>query len=699
MPSPDDTAIALGDGSSGEQVPDVAAERTLVEVRNRAARGSFDSATEDAISKFLEPFADAFGRLHDVTIKELATREVAQELEEVDVAVLQDATVMVEAFVDGGTSRDVAAQILRGALSISAHPIFKNAKSIPRKMPTRLAGRAVKVLDDARARLPEYAARAKAFLAHSRGTVSRNKRTLVIAGAVAGVGALIAWAVKADKDDRDKKLALLRQQQLDNVAAHQADLRDDLDHRRLLFATERTEEAAQTLGYLIGVGLTRLPDLEALVSGNDNFATYAPAERRVVAELVALAQTIASVIASTRRTNVAHGEHDTDAQTATLHAAQEVLSRYAGDQNTRTPGTGTAIAAATAATLNTATHRSQLTYLLQQRPYIERLAMRCANVHDGIRAGFFFELLHTVGFNLNAIAQDSDLRAEMTERLGRPHDPVDIEMTDSNGDVVCRAQAKVVDSKYHRIGLKNGIADAKYNGQLRLIPADQLAETHAALDKVLERSPENIYTSNYQDAKEHVTDVISAAGIASDPLTTGEINKAASDPAGFINKVLSDNRRDQAITAGLTGGSTAALSAFATEISTHVLAEGNLDGREWTSASIAAARTGVTAAFATSASSYLQAGGMQAVHDGTASALQTSLALGDHGPALTHGAVKIAAIVHGVATDQLTPTEAAIATAETITQSAAIWACTYAARKTIRDPVRMTSPFGPTVLL
>lgn len=687
MPSPDDEALVPHSGSPNGQAAGAHASSDL-EVRNDAARVSFDSATEDAITKFLEPFADIFGRLHDVTLTDIPTRDVAQELENVDAMVLQDANVMVEAIVAGGTAHDLAVQMLRGALSVTAHAgtISSVVKAMPSVPPANVADRVARVIGDARAAIPKYGEHAKAFLVHSHRTLARNKRTLVIAGAAAGAGILITWALKADKADRERKLALLRQQHLDDVAAHQAALRDDLDHSRLLFATERTEEAAQTLEYLIGVGLRSFPELDALVSGNDDFATYVAADRRVVAEAVALAQTIASVIASTRRTNVEHDERDDNAHTATLHAAQQVLSRYAADQIPRIPGSGIGTGAATAATLNTSTNRKQLVHLLQQRSYIEHLANRCANVHDGVRAGFFFELLHTLGFNLNAIAQDSELRAEMTERLNRPHDAVDIEITDGTGAINGRAQAKVVDSKYHRIGIKNGIADPKYNGQARLIPSDHLAETHVALDRALSRSSDNIYTANYEDAKEYVADVISAGGIKSDPLTTGQVNQAANDPTGFIIKVLGDNRSNQAATAGLTGGTTAALSAFATDIGTHVLSEGHLDGCEWTRATVAAARTGVAAAFATSASNYIRTGAIQAVEDGSASRLQASFANGHHGPAFTHAVVRIAAIAHGAATDQLTPTEAAIAITEAVLQSAAIWACTHGACKVVRDP-------------
>lgn len=656
--------------------------------RNRAGRAGFEAATNDTIAKFIEPFADTFASLHDVTVAGLPTTDVIPELDELDGEVLEDATALVEAFVEGGTSREVAAEIMRGAVGIASNrALIKGIlQAVPRDVPKPLVGRLSAGVTAVRTNIPAYVAQGREFLGRTGRTLARNRTKLIYAGAFVGAATLIAWAIKEDKADRDKALAALRQQRHYEVAAHQAQLLNERNQAELLFATERIEQATEALSLLTDAGLSRLPGLRDLVAGSDDYSSCPLPDRRTVVEVVALAQAAAGVIASTRRTDVAHSAHEDEAHTRLLHAAQQILNRYSPQRRLNPHSTGTALAAATAATLNTTTHRSQLKYLLQQRSYLESLSKRCINVHDGIRAGFFFELLQTMGFNLDAVSKDSDLRAEMTERLGRPHDPVDIEITNETGSVVDRVQAKVVDSKYHRIGLKNGIADPKYGGQTRLIPADQLVETHTALDNALARSPENIYTPNYLDAKEHVTDVISIGDISSDPLTNGQINKAANDPNGFILRLLSDNRREQAINAGLTAGATATSSAFATDVSGHLLIEGHLDGREWTQASVAAARTGVTAAFAASASNYLQTGAIQATDDGTATAFQSSLAHGDHGPAFTQAAVRIAAIVQGVVTEQLTPAQGALATAEAITQSAAIWACTYAARKAIRDP-------------
>ncbi|MDP2774508.1 MAG: hypothetical protein Q8O61_13225, partial [Nocardioides sp.] len=346
MPSPDDdpatsrTHKPLGnDQTSQGHAENETHERTLLAGRNHHAQEGFDAATDDAIAKFLEPFADTFAVLHDVALTELPASEVVPELDELDVEVLQDATAMVEAFVEGGTSRDVATEMLRGALSFSTQPAFVNAvvKAIPAHVPNAVTGRVAEGIARARAAIPVYAAQGRAFLARTGRTLPRNRDTFLIAAAVTGAAALIAWAIKEDKADRDKMLAALRQRQLDEVAAHQAQLLEDLNQDRLLFATERTEEATQALGYLTYLGLTRLSALQALVADNDDYTTYSPADRNVVAELVALAQITAVVIASTRRTNVAHNDHDTDAHTETLHAAQELLNRYATDQNPGSP--------------------------------------------------------------------------------------------------------------------------------------------------------------------------------------------------------------------------------------------------------------------------------------------------------------------------------------------------------------------------
>lgn len=274
----------------------------------------------------------------------------------------------------------------------------------------------------------------------------------------------------------------------------------------------------------------------------------------------------------------------------------------------------------------------------------------------------------------------------MTERLRRPHDPVDIEITDRTGKVVGRAQAKVIELDSNRLAKKNGLSDPKYAGQDLVLPTDHLERTHDLLGKALDRPEENIRTQAYKDVKQRITDTLESRDISSDPLTTGQITAAANDPKAYLHDLIDKIRRDQATTAKLTAAGTAATTALAADITRELINEGNLDGLNWTQAAIAATRTSIASTFATSADNYLQTGAQTAADSGTANRLQESLANGDHGPALTQAVVSIAAIVHGLATDQLTPAEAAIATAETITQSTLIWACTTIARKTIPDP-------------
>lgn len=82
--------------------------------RSRSGRAGFEAATNDTIAKFLEPFADTFASVHDVTVAGLPTADVVPELDELDDEVLEDATALVEAFVEGGSSREVPPKYCAG---------------------------------------------------------------------------------------------------------------------------------------------------------------------------------------------------------------------------------------------------------------------------------------------------------------------------------------------------------------------------------------------------------------------------------------------------------------------------------------------------------------------------------------------------------------------------------------------------------
>ena len=80
------------------------------------------------------------------------------------------------------------------------------------------------------------------------------------------------------------------------------------------------------------------------------------------------------------------------------------------------------------------------------------------------------------------------------------------------------------------------------------------------------------------------------------------------DPAGHIQRLLVETRRQQALSAGFAAGGTATVMSLATDTTTFLINEGHLDGFDWAQATIAAARTGVASAIAAVGGNYLQCG-------------------------------------------------------------------------------------------
>jgi hypothetical protein len=692
MPSPDDADAAPptpepADGIRSFDGVGVSDDGSGLGSRNSDAQLAFAAATDDAFTKFLAPFAETFAVLHAVALDEVPTSEAVPELDQVDTEVRKTATNAVETLiVAGGTVGVVSAAVILGVRALPGNPNLVSAltKTVPPNLSRSLVDYATKGVSYTRDAVPKVTAQSKVLFNQAGRNLAKNRGPLALVGLGVASGTL-AWAWWADKAEYEaKQEAQRRRQKLVAEAARRDGPVDELNQARLLFKTERTEEAAQVLNRLADTGLSRLPALRDLVAGNDDYATYAPVERLLVAELAGLAETTAAVIASQHRDPPSVELQDRPDADGTLHAAHDVLNRYTRRRN---PGsTAAPITAWTAAARNTTSQRNQLTHLLEQPKYLKKLAKRCGNAHQGVQNGFHFEWAHELSFNLTAIGKDSDLRANMTERLGRPHDPADLIIQTPNGDTTRQVQAKVVESNYERVGPKNGLADSKYAGMDLLIPADHVQPTHEFLGEVLDRPADNIYTAAYKDAKGRITDTISSGDISSDPITTGELTAITNHPESHIQKLLSETRRKQAASAGFAAGGTATVMSLATDTTSYLINEGHLNGFNWAQATISAARTGVASAVAASAGNYLQTRAQLAVADGSASLLQESLAHGDHGPGLTQAAIDIAAIAHGLATRRMTPEEAAKAAAGTITESAVIWACTALARRAIPNP-------------
>jgi len=75
------------------------------------------------------------------------------------------------------------------------------------------------------------------------------------------------------------------------------------------------------------------------------------------------------------------------------------------------------------------------------------VAVNKQNVDFALAKGNLFEYIESTKFNQNASTAGSDLRAVVTDSVGRPHDPADIEIL-KNEKVVRQVQAKFSDSEH-----------------------------------------------------------------------------------------------------------------------------------------------------------------------------------------------------------------------------------------------------------
>jgi hypothetical protein len=656
-------------------------ENSALEQRYRDATAALDAVSTDAFEKFLKPFAETFAQLHEVTLGDLPTSEAVPELDEVDAEAREAAEAVVEDLVDGGAGRALHAALMLGIQTVSTNP--KLVSSVVRVVPGGWSGNMAEYWAKGVARSRTARPQIAAFLRQTNRNLAQNRKTIIIGGLSAAALAGLTWAWRADQADYEAKMEEERRQKLLEVAERRNELLEDLNLERLLFASDRAEEATYTLTNLVDLGLNRLPVFRLLVDTSPEYGTYARPDRLLVAELAGLAQTAAAVIAASVAAPQPQRPGEDDSQGATLHAARHVVSRRARDRN---PGTDAAPAISwVAGVINTTQQRKQLVYLAEQPEYLQRLAKRCGNAHPRVNEGFHFEWLHELGFNLDAIGNDSTLRAYVTEWLGRPADAADIVIETPDGDVVREVQAKVVESPYKRAGLKNGVADSKYDGKDLLVPTEHTPGVDTKFDSVLSRPEGNIFKDRYDDARERLTDRISVDGITSDPITTGQLTDATNDPHGHLQQLAHDIELRRMINASVTAGGTAMVTSLATDLTTHLVTEGTFDGYNWAQAGVAAARTSAATTVAVAAGTYLQATGERAIAGGSTTPIHDSWANGDHGPAINQAATDIAAIAHGLATGRLSPAEAAEATGEAVIQSAITWVCTAMARNTIPD--------------
>ncbi|MDE0776637.1 MAG: hypothetical protein OSB43_10225 [Nocardioides sp.] len=357
-----------------------------------------------------------------------------------------------------------------------------------------------------------------------------------------------------------------------------------------------------------------------------------------------------------------------------------------------------------AADLANASSREQLAYLLEQPELLATMHARFDNLDDPQQRGHYFEWMHELSFNLESIGHGATERLRMTEWLGRPHDPADLQLLDNAGNVLAEAQAKVVSGLVSRVGPSDGIAATKYDGMDLLVPSDHVEATKAFLHARM-AMPTGPLHDRYQDVVDRITDTVRAGSIASDPVSTGHLSAVTDDPDGFLQRLVRDNELTQAMSGFLAAGGTAALGTAAVGIAIERVREGSFGNLPWTEISIRAARVGSAAAAVGAAGTFAATQAQEAVAAGSESVFATALGGSNIALALTRASLTVAGAAHGYATGRLTSKEAALITTEGVTRSAAVWAAAAVGQAVIPIPVvgamigGMFGQYGATVMV
>lgn len=181
-----------------------------------------------------------------------------------------------------------------------------------------------------------------------------------------------------------------------------------------------------------------------------------------------------------------------------------------------------------------------------------------ANVGFEQVKGNLFEYIEAAKFNRNAANIGDKTRAVITDSVGRPHDPADIELV-RNGKTIRKIQAKFSKTQ-NRSGMDTSAASsvnkqrsAKYNGMQRLIRKQDnyttdpengkkislLGKAKSLADK--RANSNSIYADDYKDVSKNLTDELTddtkgGVGTKSGGTTLEEVERAAKEPEKYIRQ-------------------------------------------------------------------------------------------------------------------------------------------------------------------
>lgn len=227
----------------------------------------------------LEPFCDAFMRIKNIDLAELASFDdlPAGALPNAELRrVRLSATGMVGALA-GGAGTGAAA----GAVTFAAVGAFATAST----------GAAISGLSGAAATSATMAWLGGGSVATGGGGIAAG--TTVMTGLVAAPVVVVLAGFLEYKGRQQ-----LRQQREIAATLAKATAEFELEKARAEAVLTRSKQVRSILHQLRTELVDRLPSLELLVGRNDDYATYSRADRRLVAEAASLATTVITVMSA-----------------------------------------------------------------------------------------------------------------------------------------------------------------------------------------------------------------------------------------------------------------------------------------------------------------------------------------------------------------------------------------------------------------
>lgn len=337
----------------------------------------------------------------------------------------------------------------------------------------------------------------------------------------------------------------------------------------------------------------------------------------------------------------------------------------------------------------------RLAALGDQREDLENLVRTWSNTADPQFAGRVHEWWHTATFNMDAAAQESPLRAFMTEALGSPHDPADLIVQGDSGDTLVQIQSKVLEGTARRI---HEFAQDKYSGMQLLAPSDHIDQAQETIaQRISAASPGFLKEETYLDVQPRLTDHVAAGGINSTPIQAEELRDASAEPDRMFDRlagteddgiqsaqhdVLMSELQSVAVASLAAGGAAAAVSG---------LIQAARNG-----AAVRAGRMSPTAAAAATAGQagtafvrglYVGAAGQGLALSASNGFLPDALGAGTLPLAVARASWSMGEIGLKYARGEISASEAAADSAESMTRISLVWAGAVVGQTLIPIPV------------